>query len=212
MNRRSFLLLAKIAEHTGRFDDMADMMKGVVNMDGHLNKEERAMLSTVYRHLVGERRVAWRMVCSGYSNGDSIMGACGGDEDAHHVHDMFDVMRSRIEDEIMDYCDDIQDLLSKIILNETCTEGLVSLLKMKGDYYRYAAEILTHEDLEMNLQLAHESYMKSYNLAVNSLSASNDTRLGVALNFSVFFYEVAKDTEKAIFMAKQTYQAGTISY
>jgi hypothetical protein len=28
----------------------------------------------------------------------------------------------------------------------------------------------------------------------------------------VFFYEVAKDTEKAIFMAKQTYQAGTISY
>lgn len=207
MDRHNLLRLARIAEQTGRFDDMSEMMKGIVSIGGSLNKEERGMLSSAYRHLVGERRHSWRMVSSGYNSLTS------NDTDKiteSEQHDMLDIMRCRIEDEIIEYCDEMQDLLSRVFLNETCAEGQVSLLKMKGDYFRYAAEILTDQDLDEELHLAHQCYTKAYQLAVKSLSPVSATRLGLALNFSVFFYELVKSTDAAIDLAENTYGTGNV--
>ena len=165
------------------------------------------MLSSAYRHLVGERRHSWRMVSSGYQN------LAFNDIDEvkeSEQNDMLDIMRCRIEDEIVEFCDEMQDLLSRVFLNETCAEGQVSLLKMKGDYFRYLAEILTDQDLDEVLHLAHQCYTKAYQLAVKSLSPVSATRIGLALNFSVYFYEVVKCVDEAIELAENTYGNGIL--
>ena len=68
--------------------------------------------------------------------------------------------------------------------------------KMIGDYYRYVAESATAATLEEVKNGALEGYTQSDALS-KELNACNPIRLGLALNFSVFHYEVMNDHKKA---------------
>merc|ERR1712227_107971 len=68
--------------------------------------------------------------------------------------------------------------------------------KMIGDYYRYVAESATEATLEQVKQGALSGYDKANTLS-QGLNACNPIRLGLALNFSVFYYEVMNDHKKA---------------
>ena len=67
---------------------------------------------------------------------------------------------------------------------------------MVGDYYRYVAESASEARLQEVKAGALEGYNKANELCA-SLSACNPIRLGLALNFSVFHYEVMSDRKKA---------------
>ena len=67
---------------------------------------------------------------------------------------------------------------------------------MIGDYYRYVAES-AHESI---LQEVKSGALEGYKMAdehSKGLNACNPIRLGLALNFSVFHYEVMNDHKKA---------------
>ena len=69
---------------------------------------------------------------------------------------------------------------------------------MVGDFYRYTAEnshAETHADAKLK---AHEAYSRAWEI---SLGPCHLVRLGLALNFSVFYYEVMGDVVKAVEMA-----------
>ena len=68
--------------------------------------------------------------------------------------------------------------------------------KMIGDYYRYVAESASPAILEEVKTGALEGYTQS-NALSKELNACNPIRLGLALNFSVFHYEVMNDHKKA---------------
>eukprot|EP00356_Strombidium_inclinatum_P002690 CAMPEP_0170478894 /NCGR_PEP_ID=MMETSP0208-20121228/320_1 /TAXON_ID=197538 /ORGANISM="Strombidium inclinatum, Strain S3" /LENGTH=116 /DNA_ID=CAMNT_0010751225 /DNA_START=377 /DNA_END=727 /DNA_ORIENTATION=+ len=72
---------------------------------------------------------------------------------------------------------------------------------MIGDYYRYVAELGT-DQLESVKQGALENYELANN-SCQSLNPCNPTRLGLALNFSVFYYEVIGDHKKACELGEQ---------
>lgn len=60
---------------------------------------------------------------------------------------------------------------------------------MIGDYYRYMAESATGDKLTQARDGALQHY-KEAETAGKSLPACNPIKLGLALNFSVFYYEV----------------------
>jgi len=68
---------------------------------------------------------------------------------------------------------------------------------MIGDYYRYVAESATADKLEEVKNGALEGY-KAADTHSQSLNACNPIRLGLALNYSVFHYEVMNDHKKAL--------------
>ena len=68
--------------------------------------------------------------------------------------------------------------------------------KMIGDYYRYVAESATEDKLDKVKQGALKGYEEADKFS-KSLNARNPIRLGLALNFSVFYYEVMNDHKKA---------------
>jgi hypothetical protein len=68
--------------------------------------------------------------------------------------------------------------------------------KMMGDYYRYVAENASGDQLETVKNGALENY-DSAQATCKSLNACNPIRLGLALNFSVFHYEVMNNHKKA---------------
>jgi len=74
--------------------------------------------------------------------------------------------------------------------------------KMKGDYYRYIAEFEKDEKKQAAQNKAFDSYTQALNNG-KELKDTDPILLGLALNFSVFHYEIMGDKEKAIEMAKK---------
>ena len=73
---------------------------------------------------------------------------------------------------------------------------------MIGDYYRYVAECSSGDKLSEVTEKAGEFYGKATEKA-GELKAYNSTRLGLSLNYSVFFYELKNDSKKACEIAQQ---------
>jgi len=73
---------------------------------------------------------------------------------------------------------------------------------MKGDYHRYISEYSSGDQHKKAANGALESYQAASNTANSELKTTNPIRLGLALNFSVFYYEVMNDPAKACNLAK----------
>ena len=83
------------------------------------------------------------------------------------------------------------------------SESQVFYLKMKGDYYRYLAEVATGEQLDDYKEKASASYKDAQEASEQNMPTTHPIRLGLALNFSVFYYEILNDPEKACTLAKK---------
>merc|ERR1712100_354705 len=79
----------------------------------------------------------------------------------------------------------------------TAGESKVFYFKMKGDYFRYIAEFTEGEGKGGAANNAHGAYNQAMEVATTDLVVTHPIRLGLALNFSVFHYEVLGNQEEA---------------
>ena len=95
-------------------------------------------------------------------------------------------------------------MINNRVLNTDCSEEAKAFfVKMVGDYYRYIAENAKDDLLEQVKQKAKQAYEEANGI---DLPACNPIKLGLALNFSVFNYEVLKDHAKACELADTALQ------
>jgi 14-3-3 protein epsilon len=119
--------------------------------------------------------------------------------------------REKIEEELNTICGDILSLIDQIIATKTnSAEAKVFFLKMQGDYYRYLAEFQTAGANKTkygnrSAESALRVYQQAAELANTSLQPTHPIRLGLALNFSVFHYEVLEQPTEACSMAKSAF-------
>ncbi|PSS28669.1 14-3-3-like protein GF14 kappa isoform 2 [Actinidia chinensis var. chinensis] len=78
---------------------------------------------------------------------------------------------------------------------------------MKGDYHRYLAEFKVGLEREITAEDALLAYKSAEKIADAHLSPVNHVRLGLALNFSIFCYEIENDFHKACSMAREVLEA-----
>lgn len=71
---------------------------------------------------------------------------------------------------------------------------------MVGDYYRYMAENAKGADRESVKEKALAAYKEANAI---QLPPCNPIKLGLALNFSVFYYEVMKNHKEACILADE---------
>ena len=101
---------------------------------------------------------------------------------------------------------DIINLLdSQLINNQKDAEAKVFYLKMKGDYYRYVSEYAVGDEHSKASASALEAYNNATDVATAELKTTHPIRLGLALNFSVFHYEVLNNPSKACELAKTAF-------
>ncbi len=82
-------------------------------------------------------------------------------------------------------------------------ESKVFYKKMKGDYYRYLAEVASGDGRDEVIGKSESAYDAAYNDALKDMAPTHPIRLGLALNFSVFYYEIRNTPDKACEMAKK---------
>ncbi|KAH8055265.1 hypothetical protein JL722_8163 [Aureococcus anophagefferens] len=92
-----------------------------------------------------------------------------------------------------------------LIPNSVGDEGKVFYYKMKGDYHRYLAEFQAPDRRKTSSSEALESYQNASQIANKDLPPTHPIRLGLALNFSVFYYEILNSPDRACHIAKQAF-------
>ncbi|XP_076127860.1 tyrosine 3-monooxygenase/tryptophan 5-monooxygenase activation protein, theta polypeptide a [Alosa pseudoharengus] len=196
MDRTELIQKAKLAEQAERYDDMAASMKEVTEQGVELSNEERNLLSVAYKNVVGARRSAWRVISSIEQKTE------GNDKKLQMVKEY----REKVESELRDICNDVLELLNKhLIEKSTNPESKVFYLKMKGDYYRYLAEVAAGEDKKETITNSQGAYQEAFDISKSEMQPTHPIRLGLALNFSVFYYEILNSPEQACSLAKQAF-------
>ena len=200
MTRDELIYMAKVCEQTERFDDMLVYMKKVLDFKDEMTVEDRNLLSVAYKNSVGTRRTAWR-VLSSIETKEEAKGS--------QFLVLLKDYKVQIEKELDTICDEIIDLLdTNLITSATTTnnpQSKVFYQKMRGDYYRYIAEYASGDKHNKAAEKAAEAYTEAETVASANLATTNPIRLGLALNFSVFHYEVSNDPKKACSLAKQAF-------
>jgi len=199
-DRDKNVYLAKLAEQAERYDEMADYMKEVSKGDQELSVEERNLLSVAYKNAVGSRRASWRIISSVEQKETSR-----GNNDAAGMAAKY---RGTVEQELDDICGAILELLkSELIPKSASGESKVFYHKMQGDYHRYQAEYKTEESgKDAAAKAAEAAYNEALQVATSDLAVTHPIRLGLALNFSVFHYEVLNNPEEACKMARTAFE------
>jgi 14-3-3 protein epsilon len=101
-------------------------------------------------------------------------------------------------------CQDILDVLDEFLMPKAESgDAKVFYHKMRGDYHRYLAESSLGEERKVAAMAAHEAYKTTTDIAQAELTPTHPIRLGLALNFSVFYYEIVKSPNHACHLAKQ---------
>jgi len=191
----TLIILAKWAESAERYDDMATYMKKVTEESTELSQEVRNLLSVAYKNVVGARRSSWRVL-------SSLETKVSADEKKVTLARDY---KKIVEDELTKLCQTVLNLLAEhLIPNANESESKVFYMKMKGDYYRYLAEVANAENKDAVVADSHQSYEEATKVA-EELEPTHPVRLGLALNYSVFHYEIEGCPEKACKLAKESF-------
>merc|ERR1712113_230036 len=113
----------------------------------------------------------------------------------------------KVEAELQKICDTILKLLDgNLISKDSSGESQVFYQKMKADYYRYIAEFTADDAKAKAADNARLAYEEAQKVAEKDLAVTHPIRLGLALNFSVFQYEVLSNPDEACKMARTAFE------
>ncbi|XP_051181170.1 putative 14-3-3-like protein GF14-H isoform X1 [Lolium perenne] len=198
--RGKVVCMAKLAEQAERYDDMVEFMKKLARMDVDMSAEERHLFSVGFKNTIGARRASWRILSS--LEQKVAMG--------EQASRMINIYRKKVEDELRVICNEILSIIAIHCLPLANTgENIVFFYKMKGDYYRYLAEFSSETEKKSAADQSLMAYQHAMVVASTELSPAHPIRLGLALNFSVFFYEIMNCHERACQVAKQAFDEAT---
>uniref|UniRef100_A0A6A7G3E4 14-3-3 protein eta n=1 Tax=Hirondellea gigas TaxID=1518452 RepID=A0A6A7G3E4_9CRUS len=209
LDSQKLLFLARAAETAERYDDMCKFMKSLVEKKQadnscDLSVEERNLLSVAYKNVIGARRASWRML----------------NLDENKNQELVTNYRQQVEDELKNICEEVVSLLTDQLIpgskKSKDVESQVFYLKMTGDYFRYFAEFQPAESHATNAQKNYQEALEIATAKKPESAAEDDTtkyglppthpiRLGLALNYSVCFYEILKDPPTACKLAKEAF-------
>ncbi|KAM8712502.1 hypothetical protein ACLKA7_012928 [Drosophila subpalustris] len=235
VDKEELVQKAKLAEQSERYDDMAQAMKSVTETGVELSNEERNLLSVAYKNVVGARRSSWRVISSIEQKTEaSARKQQLAREYRERVEKelreiCYEVLLAKYDELETDNPTVVVSMLC--LLRKSCLllttyhivwamvglldkylipkasnpESKVFYLKMKGDYYRYLAEVATGDARNTVVDDSQTAYQDAFDISKGKMQPTHPIRLGLALNFSVFYYEILNSPDKACQLAKQAF-------
>ncbi|KAK3276316.1 hypothetical protein CYMTET_15599 [Cymbomonas tetramitiformis] len=204
-SREGLVYHARLSEQAERFDDMAAFMRRVAELRTELTVEERNLFSVAFKNSIGSRRSCWRVLNT---------------ESTRVAHQRTDLNKAKflerykdaVEIELTDLCYEVLDILDDYLLPHAKTsESKVFYYKLKGDYCRYLSEIKQNPGQRKEAaEGALDAYREASELGSRTLAPTDPIRLGLALNFAVFFYEILDSPERACSLAKLAFDEAVV--
>eukprot|EP01080_Neovahlkampfia_damariscottae_P004560 gene4560-7944_t len=180
--------MAKMCEELERYEDMLHYILKIIDVDPKIDQETRTLFGVANKNIYAANKLV-EYHLENPKNDDELE------------------YKKKIQKNIQIHLDKIISILDlKLIpnLEETDIEGKTFLWKLKGDCYRYRS---LHMDSSTNqgiIDSCDESYETAFEYAEN-LHVCHSIRLGLCLNYSVFYYEILDEKDKANKLAKETF-------
>jgi len=198
--------LIRVAETSERYMDMCKFVRLLVQKKSEkgedLDVDERNLLSVAYKNVVGSKRASWRTLAGGFDDADE---------------ELLNKYKTLVEDELEAICREVLALLTQHLCKNVKGNGdetEVFYLKMCGDYYRYLSEFRATGEADgpdggkkTFPEMAEHHYKEAMAVAETGLNETHPTRLGLALNMSVCYYEILKKPDQACELAKKSFDA-----
>jgi 14-3-3 protein epsilon len=175
---------------------MFDAMKAIAKMDIELTVEERYLLSVACKNAITSRLASFRSISSieqeevnkGNEKNVALIKLC----------------RQKVETEVSSIFKDIWIIYDRHLLPCARTaENMVFCYKLNGDTSRYYAEFQTGVSRKAAAETSLRAYTNAQCIALTDLPPSHPIRLGLALNFSLLYYEILNKSGDACHLAKQ---------
>ncbi len=194
----SSLFMAQISLNSGRSEDAIKYLKEHFQKKPNLTRSERDLLSHAYRLRINSSREALRKINSQISIETQ--------ENNQVLLLKLKNLQGSLLKEFNSIATDVIDLVENVLLPAAIdVPSVVFLNKFKGDYFRYSAEFSTGESLEMNINSTKICYETAMRSVGDDIKLSDPLYLGLALNYSVFQYEILNLRDEAIEKADSTF-------
>ena len=202
LSRDELIFMSQVCEKAERFDDMMEFMKKVTHMEQELSESERELFSMAFKESVSARRRSWRVLC----NLEKVE-----EDKQNRFLNLIRDYRDRVEKELLKYSEEMLSVLETRLIpsaTEINHEAHSYYLKLKGDFYRYIAEVSVGDLYTRSCEKAMLSYEEAVTVLGSRTSPANPSRLSIELNKSVMLYEILSQDEKAVLLAKAVFDEG----
>ena len=188
-SKEDLVFLCHLCSGTKRFKDLRQYVREFLGLGYEFSDQDRHLFAIGFRESISELRNAWRAISSSENK----------DVNATIVESS----QIRIADEIQNTCSEASSFIVEKI-EPTCTvpEQRVYFTKLLGDFARYRTEVQSGPMREETASQALRHYTRAADVAICHLSSCDPVRLGLMLNFSLFYYEIINDPERACIIAK----------
>ena len=140
--REDFIYLAKMSEQCERYDEMLGFVRKFVNMtETVMTPEEKHVFAAAYKNAVGNRRAEIRVL--------TVIEQKEQRKGNMDDQTLSNIARYRkiIEGELITLCYELIHLIDdKLIQMSKSHNNEIYFKKMKGDYYRYLAELMSDSE------------------------------------------------------------------
>lgn len=189
--------LAKFAEQTEAYEDMLIFTRKFIKLSkSELSLEERTLFSNAYKTKACNLRAEIRAIISMQQN---ILFF----EDEFKMN-LLKKYKSKISKELERICEEVLNIIDHKFKKPKDPENLVFFEKTKADYFRYFLESSENKEKKKGfIEKSLQSYKKAEEIAF-SLKSTNLIKLGLFLNFAVFYYENLLEPGKAILLLRKT--------
>lgn len=201
--RDELVYLAKLYEKAEKYEEMFGSISRFISMNPNLNLEERNLMTIGLKNLICLKRISWRYLLSQLKKEERKNSTTSSNSlQIGYINEV----KAKVESEMDQICiDNIHLLDIYLIPNARDTEFKAYYLKLKADYMRYNCEYSNDKALHEKTESA---YKEAYELSENELPENSATRLGLALNYSVFLYEIRNQLDDANKIAKKAFDQG----
>ena len=194
-----YLYLMKLFHKTERYPEMVKAINKYIEQNPKLSKDEQKLLVDGYKNIISDKRNSLRLL-------DNLNKK--EEEEAKLVNHkkQINIIKEKIQNELLSIFKEIHSMLDKYLIpNSQDSETKILYMKIKADYYRYHCEFAEEDEFEDAKNNALKIYREAYDLALKDIDIYNSIRLGLALNYSVFLYEIMDNKNEAYDIAQKAY-------
>lgn len=179
---------AKLAEQAERFDEMAHFMHTVIEHKKSLEANEQKLFDVAYKNHIGRIRTAWKL-----ADASRAKYAGKNQQKEHYAIQYSDELAKKI----IHVCGEVEADLSTVASSAADSSSRALYAKMDADFRRYRCEVERKGALDVA-----NAYKYATKVA-QGLDPNHPTRMGIALNHSVFEYEIQNDLDEACRIARE---------
>jgi 14-3-3 protein epsilon len=185
------IYMALLTHECGRYEEMFKFMEDlVIQRNKDLSLKEREFLTYGYINYIQTKRKALHMVMA-YETKEKKK------ENSFFLM-YIQEYRNKIELELTQSCQRICYILDSLLIKKAENiETKIFYRKLKGDLNRYVGEYAKDDLKEKVMKDGLIAYQEAIKMS-KELPILNEVLLGLSLNMSLFYYEVMKETKKAI--------------